>query len=297
MAGQEKIIDHLNDLYSEFEASLNGLSGKPLHDLQRRSFDALKQVQFPDRKHEDWKYTSVQKLIAPPYQLASKASAFSLKDIDGLDTHVITIFNGKVLFKEIPSDLSQQGIRIIPVHESLEDTSWKTVFAKWILTENISANRAFEFLNFTFQTTGFFLDIPKNVTVDKPVEIRILHDDESNSFSHPLYFVRCGSGSSLTLLERFETNTNNEIPISESLINSVGYIHLDSNASVKHLKWQDLPSGQNLVYKLFVTQYRDSRFETFAFDHGGNLVRNNVEVELEENNTYTSLQAAYLASG
>ncbi|MEO5907338.1 MAG: SufD family Fe-S cluster assembly protein, partial [Saprospiraceae bacterium] len=64
-----------------------------------------------------------------------------------------------------------------------------------------------------------------------------------------------------------------------------------------HTKWQDLPISQNLVYKLFITQFRDSSFETFAFDWGGNVVRNNVEVELEGHNTYTSLQAGYLASG
>jgi Fe-S cluster assembly protein SufD len=92
-------------------------------------------------------------------------------------------------------------------------------------------------------------------------------------------------------------NSESQFPASDTLINSICFIHLDQNAIARHIKWQELPLYQNLVYKLFVTQQRDSRFETFAFDQGGQLVRNNVEIELEEPNTYTSLQAGYLATG
>jgi Fe-S cluster assembly protein SufD len=188
------------------------------------------------------------------------------------------------------------GIRIIPLHQSLEDASWKEIFARWISTPEMSPNKAFEFLNLTFQSTGFFLDIPKNTILHKPVEIQIIHDDDSISFSNPLYFIRCGAGSKAAVLERIEKNADNPSGTTESFVNSIGYIHLDKNASLVHTKWQDLPITQNLVYKLFVTQFRDSRFESFAFDFGGNVVRNNVEAELEEHNTYTSLQAGFMAS-
>src|SRR5688500_19101578 len=57
MADQENILDHLTNVFQEYEATLNGLSGNAVHEFRKRSFDSLKQVQFPDRKHEDWKYT------------------------------------------------------------------------------------------------------------------------------------------------------------------------------------------------------------------------------------------------
>lgn len=99
------------------------------------------------------------------------------------------------------------------------------------------------------------------------------------------------------MIERYLGNESGFSSTNESLINSLGYIQIDKNASLSHVKWQNIPLSQHLVYKLFVTQFRDSRFETFAFDYGGSLVRNNVEVELEENNTYTSLHGAYIATG
>ncbi len=297
MTEQETIIDHLKDVFHTFESGLNGLAGTSMHDFQKRSFETLKQVQFPDRKHEDWKYTSVQKLITPKYNLASHQPSVHFRHIAGLESYVISIINGKTDLKDLNPALAEMGVKLIPLHEAFENQSWKEIFSKWLQVGDVSANRAFEFLNFSFNSAGFYLDVPKNTIVDKPIEIRFVHDEPETSFSHPLFFIRCGSGSKLQIFERFESNQSGFSAASDSLINSVGYIHIEKNAAVTHFKWQDLPMAQHLVYKLMISQYRDSRFEMFAFDRGGQLVRNNVEVELEENNTYTSLQAGYFASG
>lgn len=297
MTEQENILEHLTIVFDEIESGLNGLSGSPKHDLQKTSFEALKKVQFPDRKHEDWKYTSVKKLISPKYKLASHQPLVQLRPIPELTSYMISVINGKVELKDLDPKLSESAVKIIPLHEAYESQSWKEVFSKWIHSNDLSANRAFEFLNLAFNSAGFFIDIPKNTIIDRPIEIRVIHDDPEISFSHPLFFIRCGSGSKANIIERFESNQAGFDASQDCLINSVGYVHIEKNAAVTYYKWQDLPLTQHLVYKLFISQFRDSRFEMFAFDHGGQVVRNNVEVELEENNTYTSLQAGYFASG
>ena len=139
------------------------------------------------------------------------------------------------------------------------------------------------------------MEIPKNVTLDKPIEIRYLHDSSEVSFSHPSYFIRVGSGSNITVVERFERNTANVVPTSKGFINLSGYIALTKNANFTHIRWQDLPETQSLVYKLSVTQERDSRYNAYGFDFGGDLIRNTINVELNESNTFTSLQAGYIA--
>lgn len=297
MKEAENILDHLKDIFHEQHADLNGQSGKPLYDFQKKSFDLLSRIEFPDRKHEDWKYTSVQRIISPKYKLSTHSPEVNFLPIPGVESHIISIVNGKSDFKDFHPQLAETGIKLSPIRDVFENQSWKEVFSKWIYSHDLTSNRAFEFLNFSFQSEGFFLDIPKNTILDKPLEIRIVHDDPEISFSHPLYFIRCGAGSQLDIIERFESNQSGFNNQQDSLINSVGYIHVEKNAAIRHIKWQDLPMTQHLVYKLFVTQFRDSRFEMFAIDRGGQLVRNNIEVELEENNTYTSLQAAYYASG
>jgi Fe-S cluster assembly protein SufD len=129
------------------------------------------------------------------------------------------------------------------------------------------------------------------------LEFRITHHDDAVSFSHPLLFIRCGQESEVTILERYESSTPTSPTRPEGFINSLLLFNIKAGARVNHVKWQNLPPQQNLVYKLTATQERDSYFKTFAFDVGGQVVRNNVEVDMLESNTYTSLQAGYMATG
>lgn len=289
-------MDHLEEVFSNLESRLNGKAGGPLHTLNKNSLSTLMGLHFPDRKHEDWKYTSVQKLIAPKYTLARPTDKYEVADIPDLETYIIPMLNGRVVFEGIDPRLSAAGVTIRTLHEAMDDTLWRNIFDRAVKPEAPDANQAFEILNFAFQSGGIFLDIPKDLKLDKPIEIQFVHDDPSISFSHPLYFIHAGAGSECTLIERFEENITPPPTGEIGLINSLGYIHLDKNAFVRHFKWQNLPGVQSLVYRLTIHQQRDSRFESLAIDFGGDIIRNNVEVELNESNTYTSLQAGFSAS-
>lgn len=297
MAEQENILTHYGKLFRDEASKLNGTAHLPFHQFQKASLDALSDVKFPDRKHEDWKYTAVQKLMGLPYALSTDIPSYEFQKFGAGDHYLITILNGHLILDDTIVALRAQGVSILPIKDAFESNSWKSSFSKWVLTEDKSQNRAFEFLNFTFQTSGFFIDIPAHTIIDKPIEIRIAHFDENISFSNPLFFVKVGTSSQVTLIERYEAVSPHVHYEQESLINALGYIHLEKNAWARHIKWQNLPTTQNLVYKLFVTQQRDSRFETTAIETGGKTVRNNVECELEESNTYTSLLGGYTVSG
>jgi len=297
MAGQEIIMEHLAQIFSEMEASLNGLTGSPLHQFQKNAFSTLRVVDFPSRKHEDWKYTPVQKLLSPNYKLAGILTGEKIKPVDGLDSYVLEINNGRVNIEAAAKNLSATGIKLYSLAEAYPLQDWKDAFETQLLEYAADSNRAFDFLNFSFNTNGLFLDIPKGLKLDKPVEIRITHQDDQVSFSHPLLFIRCGQESEVSFFERLEHPIHNPEVIPEGLINSLLLFKIKKGARVHHVKWQNLPLQQNLVYKLAATQERDSYFQTFAFDIGGKVVRNNVEVDMLESNTYTSLQAGYMATG
>jgi Fe-S cluster assembly protein SufD len=297
MVEQENIYTHLDKVFDDMVARLNGATGSTLHQFQEKSFEALKEVRFPDKKFEDWKYTPVQQLLSPRYKLANPQSTYKIPDIPDLKSYVIPVINGHVNLESLDPHLISLGIKITPLSEAMQKESWKSAFEQRLASSTLSPNRAFELLNFTFHAKGFFVEIPDNTILDFPIEIQIIHDEPDVSFSHPLSFFRCGQGAKVDIIERFEKNITSSHQSVIGLINSVCYLFLDQNASVSHIKWQHLSREHNLVYKLHVTQLRDSRFETFAFDHGGHQIRNNVEVELEQSNTYSSLLGGYMASG
>lgn len=295
MLEQEKIIEHLDAVFRAMESRLNGRAGSLLHTFHKASFETLRSTHFPDRKHEDWRYTPVQRLISPKYKLAENKQQYSISEIPELDSYKIPVINGNVILGGIDPALKAAGVIIRPLQEAMQVSSPENISTKWLHPILTKSNQAFELLNFAFHSGGIVIEIPKNLSLSKPIEIQIIHDDPDISFSHPLYFIHAAEGSSVTVIERFEKNISSTDTTATGLINALAFIHLDKNAGVKHIRWQDLPETQSLVYKLTVAQKRDSRFEAFAFDFGGDLIRNNIDVELDESNTYTSLQAGYLA--
>lgn len=296
-AEQITMIEHLERIFQAQEKKLNGKADSPLHAFQRQSFHQLKQVGFPGRQHEDWKYTPVHRLIASDYQLALEKGQSILEPIPGLSSYTIPVINGHVMMESISPALTSAGVKVTSIADAMENEEWAKEFESWISESDISSSRAFELLNIAFAPAGILLHIPPHVVLDKPIEFRITHDDPEVSLSNPLFFIHGGAGSQFSLIERYEGRQDiHHTPVS-GWINALGFIRLDRNASCTHLKWQDLPATQHLVYKLIIRQQRDSRLTTFAFDRGGQVVRNNVEAELDESNTYTSLQAAFLATG
>lgn len=295
MLEQEKIIEHLDSVFRDMESRLNGSAGSVLHTIHKASFDTLRDTHFPDRKHEDWRYTPVQRLISPKYKLAENKQQYSISEIPELNSYTIPVVNGRVILDGIDHVLKSAGVIVRPLQEAMQISSPESISTKWLHPVMTTSNQAFELLNFAFHSGGFVIEIPKNLMLSKPIEIQIIHDDPDISFSHPLYFIHAAEGSNVTVIERYEKNISSPDPTANGLINALAFIHLDKNAVVKHIRWQDLPESQSLVYKLAVAQNRDSRFESFAFDFGGDMIRNNIDVELDESNTYTSLQAGYLA--
>src|SRR5258706_6971802 len=162
MADQENILLHLDDVFRHLESGLNGMSKSSMHLFKLKSFNALKQVHFPDKKHEDWRYTSVQKLITPKYKIASNQPAYRVSDIHGLNSYIIPVINGKIDLTKIDPRLTELGLRFLPWPEALENNTWQQTFGDLVSTAEPSTNRAFELLNYTFNSSGFFLDIPKN---------------------------------------------------------------------------------------------------------------------------------------
>lgn len=294
---QSDFLQHLVEVFRTQEATLNGKTGSDIHRMQQAAMQSLLEMQFPDRRHEDWKYTPVTRLISTRYNLPASTKAESFADIPGLDSYVLEISNGRLIERDASKALTQAGVQLLPLSEAYQHDLWQKHFNRYITADTQHPNKAFDYLNFAFQSGGLFIHIPANLVLDKPIELRIAHDDTNASFSHPLYFIYSGKNSAATFLERFEQSGQVEIRNEQGFINSIGFFHLAANASLDHIKWQNLPTHQHLVYRIVADLEQDSRFTSFAFDRGGQVVRNNIDVDLAERNSYASLQAAYVASG
>lgn len=295
MNEQLTVMEHVTGLFKDVEQRLNGTLGSQLHKLQQNAMDQLSKTGFPDRKHEDWKYTPVQRLLNHPYKIAIPSDHSSIAPVPSLECYTLKVINGKWIQDDESRQLTAAGITIKSLSETIGDPSFFSTFPMARMDGQENSNQAFQFLNFALQSGAFVLDVPKHTQLDKPIEIRIIHDDAEVSVSSPLYFIQTGIGSEVTIFERFEHSSTDPAHANANLINAACYVALAPNAKMTLIRFQDLGEKQNLVYKLAVHQKRDSRFDCFSFDWGGALVRNNIDVDLQDQNTFTSLQAGFVA--
>ena len=63
---------------------------------KNQAFELLKGLEFPTRKTEDWKYTSVKKILKRNYIQLSKAEEVDLSDkiVPSIDAYNLVLVNG-----------------------------------------------------------------------------------------------------------------------------------------------------------------------------------------------------------
>lgn len=291
------ILGQFESLFQEREHAINGQAGTAWFDYQRQSFARLQTVNFPDRRQEDWKYTPIQRLLGTEVlRPAAPDATLDLSPMPGHDAHILHIRNGFADLHALPKELHAAGVRVSHWRDVFNTPSWQDTFSPVLPDDTTDTSRAFDLLNAAFHLSAICIEIPENTILTKPIEVRMVHQAAKASMSNPLYFVRVGRNSEVTWIERFE-RAHGYADTPESLINSAGYFHLSANASLTHVRWQDLPPQQRLVWKMAVRQERDSRLVSQLFDLGGQVVRNTIDVDLTASNTYTSLEGAYIAAG
>ena len=68
---QEKLSQSFKDLGSRLNAS----ESKSLRELRSRSFDYFKGQGFPSSQDEEWKYTSLNKIVKRDFDFSTQASS------------------------------------------------------------------------------------------------------------------------------------------------------------------------------------------------------------------------------
>ena len=60
--------DRFRALFNVFEGVLNGHRDHQLHDFRKAAIKRLDELDFPTRRDENWKYTSLNRLLQLPLQ-------------------------------------------------------------------------------------------------------------------------------------------------------------------------------------------------------------------------------------
>lgn len=253
---------------------------------QKKAMRQLQQQGFPKRRDEDWKYSAPDALLQQPYAPVTGAAALSAtqKTCFSSSSYLIEISHGQVRGIEALASRLPEGMIVQPLAEALRLHEAKV---KPYLGQIMQDVHGFQALNTAMLQLGLFVYLPENECLDKPLQI-IHWQDTPNKAMYLRHVIVAAPGSRMSVIEAYQGA--DAVPY---LTNTATEIVAESAAHITHYKIQTEGQAAYHVGHLAVCQQADSRVETHAFQVGGQWVRSDISIQLQQPGANCLLNGIY----
>ena len=275
------------------EKIIAGNENQFLSQLQNDSKAKLSGLKFPTLKTEEWKYTNLKPLLSSEFVHSSELEEVVLTsdDVDRIkfqnfDNYLLVFVNG-VLQKEL-SDIEELKKAIIVSAISEADEKIVDKYLSKIAVDKT----AFDYLNLSSFVDGLFIQIPDNKILEKPIQILNITGSKSDiTFTPSRNLIIVGKNSEASIVqnivgfegEKYFNHTSSEIFIDQNGVLNVYKVELENEESYH-------------IDKVDVQQSRDSQFNHYNFTFGGKFIRNDINVELADENIECTLNGLYIGN-
>lgn len=274
-------------LIAEYESSKNSLFGDA--KIREQAIKSFAVQGIPTRKSEEYKYVNMELTLKGDFSF-SAAKELSAGQITGTlflkNAIIVVIENG--IFNAEHSKIGSlpKGLEIKNIAEASSEELFQKHFSKYA---DINAD-PFIALNTALAAGGVFIHAAKNAVVEVPVHIIHITSVSGSTLLNTRNLIVAGENSQLKIVE------SNVVVDSKAKAfnNSLTEIFVDANASLEYNKMQDEDEQSYLVNTTQVYQKNQSVFAVNTITLGGSLVRNNLNIVLDDENIETHLNGLYL---
>ncbi len=272
-------------------AHLNGQSEHPAQVLRKHALMCLENSSFPDRKNEDYKYTSIQPFVRQDFRLGQCESFDdSLLNEKLCEAYRLIFYNG--VFMCEASDTPPDPVKHISLQEALENPDFRDIAqstADRIRNENV---QIFEAIALGLTEDVRMIIVPANVQIEKPIHISHISSGEGEPLaSFPYIITVVDQHAQVEILETFEGRGT-----VGNFTNAVHRLYLADGARVDHYRLQEEHEEQLHTTQTTAYQAQNSTYGQYILELGGKLVRHNVQAIHEGSNIATHLYGAFLAA-
>lgn len=241
---------------------------------RERVLSALGRAGLPGPRDEDWRFTPIQTLDRD-WDAASRAAAEStIEGIPGLDAVRIVLVDGWI-------DESQSEIEALPDGLTLARLTD-------LQAEDVERGRAFEALNLAATPDPFVLRV-EGVPA-RPLHVVHHSTAGASHLASPRFRVEVARNAQLELIE-------DHVGDGHGLVNLRTELHAGENA---HVAWTRLVRvGDELrhIASMKIVQDRDSSVRVQSMNLSGALVRHDVVVDLDGENSECALHGLVIGQG
>ncbi len=270
---------------SKVEQFIGNLSFNSNVDTQKSAYEQLKGLNFPTTKDEYWKYTRLGKITNSEFKITHSTS-INYKDIESyiVADHFLVVENGNIRSDLSSFDLAEVNIITLPVEKVEHDPL--AIGLKNIKTNPKAGNLVFDIINTAFVEKVTVISVPKNVNWEQNVQVLYVQTGE-NHIANTRLIVEADTSSSAHIITTFVS-----INAKGCFTNHITQINVADNAQITFDKIQ-IENGFNISTE-YVTQQSNSTFKINTITLNGELIRNNLNIEVEGQNCETYLNGAVI---
>jgi len=249
-----------DDLRAHFKPSKLPFS----KDSKKQAEKILKGVDFPTRKNERWKYTSLNGLAK---------LTFDGSQNDEITTPVISSSAKRIIIKNglIEDRISLNGVK----------THWESM-------PEILEEETFDALNLLHCTSAIEIVFDKENFSD----IELVFQNTTNNFIFPRTYIKCRRGAKGNVILNFQGSVLNS-----SFVNASTFVEVEENAHLSIHKIQKNGSNAFDLQREYVNQAANSSFTMNTFCLSGRLTRNDLHIKVNGMNCDTFMNGAYTLKG
>jgi Fe-S cluster assembly protein SufD len=242
---------------------------------------------LPAPKSEEYKFTNITKKLQQKITDFSPARPFSVTSdqvesavYEGFEGNILVFSNGTFL-PELSSKID--GIEISPLSQKPE-TALGSI-AK-------SDKDPFAALNQASFQDGIFISVPKNIQVEKPILLLSFDQVNGGQVIQPRVWIEVGDFTEVTFIDQSVS-----LGDSSYFVNEVIEVKGGINSKIHFYRLQD--EGNNVVEVSTIETdiQKDARFHSVNISLSGDLVRNNLNLNLVGSNSEGNMYGIYLLNG
>ena len=254
----------------------------------------LKDLDFPTKKLEDWKYTNTRELSKIEFRPQTAINIIKEKidthKIPNLDAYILVFINGFFVPKFSDTIEDKNGDFIVTNLNKAKKDFIKLV-EPHLGFQTRSKDQFFVNLNSAFSQDGGFVYVKSKTQLDKPVHIINLVDGDLVA-SYPRNLIIAEKFAKAQIVVSYET-----IDSSSAFSNVVNEVVVAEGADVKLDKIQNENTNTYHIGADFACQQKDSVFTINTVPAKAKLIRSNLNIIIDGTDSIANLFGAVCLNG
>ncbi len=267
-----------------------------LRERRNFAFERFTQAGFPTPRNEEYKYTNLAPIARGDFRLAASSdAAIPAATVEEL---ALGLPGTRLLFVDgrYRADLSKPGS--LPEGVRVESLAAVAANEPELLEKHLTRhadpdNHALTALNTAFFQDGALIRIPDRTVVAEPIHLLFLSSAaEPNQVSYPRLLIEAGSHAEASVVESYYGLGSNVYwtnAVVEVLAGENSHIEL---YKIQHEELQAFHTG---LIELIAG--RNTTITTHSLSFGGALVRNDINVLLNDEGSHCDLNGLYAVNG